>query len=128
MSTGPLMLIYKPNISPFTKNHQLKANFYKNPFYVKVPSLLLNKLAQVFTSRKFMYVASMKSKVDGGIGPMDICDEHGIPEELIYNNLEEESMPGAMTQRILRKFYMIGKSNDSYTQQQNKLEGHIRDL
>ena len=75
-----------------------------------------------------MYVASMKSKVDGGIGPMDICDEHGIPEELIYNNLEEESMPGAMMQRILRKFYIIGKSNDSYTQQQNKFEGNIRDF
>ena len=53
---------------------------------------------------------------------------NGIPEELIYNNLEEESMPGAMMQRILRKFYIIGKSNDSYTQQQNKFEGNIRDF
>ena len=68
MATGPLMRRYKPNIAPFTKYRQLKATFYTDPLYGKVPSLLGNKLAQVFTSGDFIFVSPMKSKADGGNG------------------------------------------------------------
>ena len=59
---------------------------------------------------------------------MDIHDKHGVPEELRYDNIKEESMPGTMIQRTMRNFYIIGRSSGLYTQQQNKCEGHIRDL
>ena len=59
MATGPLMFIYKPNISPLKNYHQLKANFYTYPLYVKVPTLLVNTLAQVFTSGDLIFVAPM---------------------------------------------------------------------
>jgi len=68
IATGPLMRKYKPKIAPFGKYRQLKAIFYKNPLYVKVPSLLGNKLDQVFTSGDFIFVSPMKSKADGGDG------------------------------------------------------------
>ena len=48
--------------------------------------MLGNKLAKVFTSGDFVFVANMKSKEYLGICLMDLCDEHGIPEELIYDN------------------------------------------
>jgi len=94
MVTGPLIRRYKPNIAPFTKYRQLKATFYTETLYRKVPSLLGNKLAQVFPSWDFIFVAPMKSKADGGLGLMDLCDEHGIPAELRYDNAKEEIMPG----------------------------------
>ena len=117
MATGPLMSRYKPYIVPFTKYHHLKATIYIYPLYVNVTSLLGNKFAQVFTSGELIFVAPMKSKVDGGIGLMDLCDEHVIPSELIYNNSKEESMTRDMMQRIMRNFYIIGRSSESYTQQ-----------
>ena len=128
MSTGALMRKYKPNISPFTKYHQLKATLYTYNLYGKVTSMLGNKLAKVFTSGYFIFVTYTKSKADGGIGLMDIHDKHGVPEELRYDNIKEESMPGTMIQRTMRNFYIIGRSSGLYTQQQNKCEGHIRDL
>ena len=60
MNTGTLMLRYKPNIAPFKKYHQSKSNLYTDPLYVKVPSLLVNKLAQVLTSGGLIFVAPMK--------------------------------------------------------------------
>ena len=86
MSTGPLMRRCNPNIAPFTKYRQLNATFYTDPLYGKVPSLLGNKLEEVFTFGEFIFIASMKSKADGGIGLMDICDKHGIVEETRYDN------------------------------------------
>ena len=82
-----------------------------------MPSLLGNKLAKVFTSRDFSFVVPMKSKEDGVIGLIHICDEHGITEELRYDNSKEESIPGTMMQIITRKFYIIGSSSETYTQQ-----------
>ena len=79
MATGLLMSRYKPDIGPFTKYHHLKTNFYTDPLYVKVISLLGNKFAQVFNSGDFIFVAPMNSKSDVGIGLMDICDENIIP-------------------------------------------------
>ena len=70
----------------------------------------------------------MKLKVDGGIGLTDICDKHGIPSELRYDNSKEESMPGTMIQIIMSNFYIIGRPSETYTQQHNKREGNIRDL
>ena len=64
--------------SPSTKYHHLKANFYTDTLYIKVPSMLGNKLVQVFISGDFILVASMRSKEYGGIGLMDICGNHGI--------------------------------------------------
>ena len=96
--------------------------------YGKVSPLLVNKIAQVFTSRDFIFVASIKSEADGGIGLIDLCDENDIPEELRYDNAKEESMTGTMMQRITRKLYIIGRSSELYNQQQNKCEGQIRDL
>ena len=58
----------------------MKAAIYTYPFDVKVPSMLENKLVQVFTSGYFIFVAYMKSKSDGGLGLMDLCDKHGVPE------------------------------------------------
>ena len=107
MENSPLMSIYKPNIDPFTNYFQIKVAFYTDSLYVNVPSYLWGGLSQVFTSRDFIFVVSMKSKADGGTGVMDICDEHGIPEELIYDNAKEESMPGTMIQRIMRSFYIV---------------------
>ena len=75
--------------------------------YGNVPSLLENKPAQMFTSGDFTFVATMKSKSYGGIGLMDLCDKHVIPEELIYDNSKEGSMPGIIMQRIMRNFYII---------------------
>ena len=40
----------------------------------------------MFTSGEFVFVAPMNSKAYGGIGVMDLCDEHAITEELIYDN------------------------------------------
>ena len=37
-------------------------------------------------------------------------------------------MPENMIQRIMRNFYIIGRSNETYNHHQNKCEGHIRDL
>ena len=127
MATGPLMRRYKLNIAPFTKYRQLKATFYIDPLYGKVPSMLGNKLAQVFTSGDFIFVAPMKSKADRGLGLMDLCDEHGIPAELRYDNAKKEIMPGTMMQRVMKNFYIIGRSAEPYTQQQNKCEGQFRE-
>ena len=59
---------------------------------------------------------------------MGLCDEHGIPEELRYDNTKEESITGTMMQIIMRNFYRIGRSSETYNQHQNKCEGNIRDL
>ena len=128
MATGPLMHIYKPNIAPSNKYGQMKATFYTYNLYRKVPSLLGNKLAQVFNSRNFIFVVPMNSKKDGVIGRIHICDEHGITEELIYDNSKEESMPGTTMKIITRKFYIIGISSETYTQQHNNCEGNIMEL
>ena len=77
---------YKPNIYPFANYHQLKAIFYTYPLCGKVTSLLVNKFAQLFTSGYFIFAVPMNSKADEGIGIMDLCDEHAITEELIYDN------------------------------------------
>ena len=79
METGPLMLRYNPNIDPFKNYCQMKATFYIYPMYEKLPSLLVNKLLHVFTTRELIFVAPIKSKAYGGIGLMDLCDEHDIP-------------------------------------------------
>ena len=47
---------------------------------------------------------------------MDLCNKHGIPEELRYNNVKDESMPETVMQRTMRNFYIIGRSSDTYTQ------------
>ena len=44
----------------------------------------------MFTSGDLIFVAPMKSKVDGGIGIMNLCEEHGITEELRYDDSKEE--------------------------------------
>ena len=56
---------------------------------------------------------------------MDLCNNHGIIEELRYDNAMEESIPETMMQIILRKFYIMGMSNETYNQHQNKCEGQI---
>ena len=89
MATGPLMIIYKPNIISFTKYHHLKATLFLHPLYVKLTPLLGNKFAQVFTSGDFILVVPMKSKAYGGIGLMDLFGKHGIPEEPRYDNAKE---------------------------------------
>ena len=128
MATGLLMSRYKPDIGPFTKYHHLKTNFYTDPLYVKVISLLGNKFAQVFTSGDLIFVAPMKSKAYGGIGHMDLCDKYGVPEELRYDNAKEESIHGTITKRIMSNFYIIGRLSETYTQQQNNFQGKIRYL
>ena len=90
MATVPLMRRYKLDIYPLTKHRQMKEIFYTYPFYRKLPSLLRNKLALVFTSGELLFVVPIKSNADGGIFLMGICDNHGIPEELIYDNTQEE--------------------------------------
>ena len=45
----------------------------------------------MFTSVDFIFIAPMKLKSYGGIGLMYLCDEHGIPAEVIYDNAREES-------------------------------------
>ena len=115
IETGPLMCRCKTHISLSTKYRQPRAILYTDPLYVKVPSLLGNKPAQVFTSREFILVAPMKSKEHGRIVLMDICDEYRIKAELRYNNYKDGSMPGTMVQRITRNFYIIGKSSETYT-------------
>ena len=35
-------------------------------------------------------------------------------------------MTGTMMKIIMRNFYIIGRSSEPYTQQQNNCEGHIR--
>ena len=99
-----------------------------NTLYRKVPSLLVNKLAQVFTSGEFIFIEPTKSKVDGGISLMYLCDKHDITEELRCDNIKEELIPGATMLRIMSNFYIIGRSSDPYNQQHNKCEGQIRDL
>ena len=37
-------------------------------------------------------------------------------------------MPENMIQRIMRNFYIIGRSSKTYIQEHNKCEGQIRDL
>ena len=37
-------------------------------------------------------------------------------------------MPGTIMQIITSKLYIVGRSSETYTQQQNKCEGNIRDL
>ena len=101
MPTVPLMLRYKPNISPFTKYYHLKSNFYIDPFYIKVKSILRNKLSQVFTFGDFIFVAPMKSNSYVLIVLMDLCDDNGIPEESKYYNSREGSITGNMMQRIM---------------------------
>ena len=59
---------------------------------------------------------------------MDICDEHGIPEEFRYDNDKEEPIPGTKTQIIMSNLYIIVRSSDPYTQRQNKCEGQISNL
>ena len=59
---------------------------------------------------------------------MGLCDEHGIPEELRYDNIKEESMTGTMMQIIMRNFYIIGRSSETYNQQQNNYEVQIREF
>ena len=58
----------------------MKAAFYIDPLYEKVPSLLGGKLAQVFNSGHFIFFVPTKSKLDGVLGLMDICGEHVISE------------------------------------------------
>ena len=70
----------------------------------------------MFTSGDFIFVASRKSNADRIIGVMDLCNKHGIPEELRYNNVKDESMPETVMQRTMRNFYIIGRSSDTYTQ------------
>ena len=82
----------------------------------------------MFTYEELIFVASMKSKTDGGIGLMGLCDEHGITAELRYDNTKEESMTGTMMKIIMRNFYIIGRSSKTYIQEHNKCEGQIRDL
>ena len=106
----------------------MKATLYEYPLYGKVPSLLGNKLAQVFNSGDFIFVAPMNPKAYLGIGLTYICDEPGITEELIYDNTKEEPMPVNMTKIRMRNFYIIGSSSEPYNQQQNMRERHIRDL
>ena len=96
--------------------------------YGNVLSLLVNKIAQVFTSGEFTFVATMKSRADGEIGIMDICDKHGIPLELRYDHAKKKPTPVTIMQRITGNFYRVGRSIDSHTQQQNKCERKIRDL
>ena len=80
MATVPLIRIYKPNIDLFTKYHHMKATLYTHPLYGKVPSLLGNKLAQVFIYGEFIFIINMKSDSDGEIGLTDLCYDNGIPE------------------------------------------------
>ena len=51
----------------------------------------------------------MKSKADGVIVLMDICDKHSITEEILYDNTKEKSMPGTMMQIITRILYIKRK-------------------
>ena len=74
----------------------MEATLYTYPLYGKFPSLLGNKLAQVFTYEEFIFVAPMKSKAHGGIVLMGLCDEHGVPAELRYDNTKEDSITGTM--------------------------------
>ena len=106
---------YKPNIATFIKYYHLKATFYTDTLYVKVPSLVGNKLSKLFTSGDSIFLTPMKSKADGVIGLMDICDKHNIIEELRYDIAKEESIPGTMMQKIMREFCIIGRSSDPYT-------------
>ena len=59
---------------------------------------------------------------------MHNTDECVIEEELRYNNTKEDSISGTMIQIIMRTFYIIGRSSDPYTQQQNKCEGQMVEL
>ena len=59
---------------------------------------------------------------------MDICGEHGIPEELRYANTKQEPILGNMMQRIMKNFYSIARSSETCIQQRNKCEGKIRYL
>ena len=63
-----------------------EGNLLYRSFVRKGAITVRKKLSQVSTSTKFIFVASMKSNSDGGLGLMDIYDEHGITEELIYDN------------------------------------------
>ena len=112
MPTVPLMLRYKPNISPFTKYYHLKSNFYIDPFYIKVKSILRNKLSQVFTFGDFIFVAPMKSNSYVLIVLMDLCDDNGIPEEFQggINSWKYDAKNNG-------EFYIIGGSSDPYNQQ-----------
>ena len=82
----------------------------------------------MFTYKEFISVAHMKLKADGVIGLMGLCDEHGITAELRYDNTKEESMTGTMMKIIMRNFYIIGRSSETYNQHKNKCEGQIWDL
>ena len=93
MVTGPLMCRYNQNMSPFTKYRHIKSTFYTDTVCGKVPSLLCNKLSQVFTSGNLIFVAPMKSKADGGLG-------------LIYTTEWRDKFPGfaCWGDLILKKF------------------------
>ena len=90
MSTVPLMRRYKTYIDPFKNYLHLSAKLYTDPLYRNVPLLLGNKPEQVFNSRYFIFVVPTTSKVYWGIGLMDLCDEHVITTELIYDTTKEE--------------------------------------
>ena len=49
----------------------------------------------------------MKLKLDGVIVIINLCDDHGIPEDLGYDNAKEKLMPETMIQRRNRNFYVI---------------------
>ena len=70
----------------------------------------------------------MKSKKDVGTFLLDLCYEHVILEGLRYDNTKEESMTGTMMKIIMRNFYIIGRSSETYNQHKNKCEGQIWDL
>ena len=106
----------------------MKSTLYTHTLCRKVTSRLGNKLAQVFTSGNYIFVAPKNSKADGVIVLMDLCDEHVITEELRYDNYKDESMHGNMMKIIMRNFYITGRSREPYTPKKNKCEGHIRDL
>ena len=114
MAAVPLMRRYKATYFSIHKVLSDEGNFIYRSVVRKGVITVKNKLAQVFTSRDFIFVAPMKSKSDGGIGLIDICDDHVIPEELRSDNSTEEPMYGTMIQRTTRNFCIIGRSNEPY--------------
>ena len=70
----------------------------------------------------------MKSKKDIVKALVDLCDTVGVPEELVYDNVLEETMPSTQIQKVMRDFYVSGRSCEPYTPKQNREEDQIREL